>query len=129
MCSIIALRKTGNERLGSNYTVKFSKATMCREKKNGERGSIAGNHLRSEIRGLPNLRKERKTKPKAGAVRPQVAWRLAKDVLKLKKGEKRYVVLSCRILGNAGTLFEKARRETFRDRLWSFHAHVLVRRT
>ena len=28
-------------------------------------------------------------------------------------------------MGNAGTLFDKARREAFRDRLWSFYEYVL----
>ena len=52
------------------------------------------------------------------------AWELAKDVYKLKKEFKRYILLSCRSLGGAGTLFDKAGRETFHGRLWSFHAHV-----
>ena len=52
------------------------------------------------------------------------AWELAKDVQKLKKGVKRHILLSCRSLGNASTLFDEARREALRDRLWSFCAYV-----
>ena len=37
---------------------------------------------------------------------------LAKDVRKLKKGVKSYVLLSCRSLGNAGTLFDPRMRRT-----------------
>ena len=54
----------------------------------------------------------------------KAAWNLAKDVFKLKKGVTRYVLLSCRSLGNASTLFEQARRTTIRNRLWSFYAYV-----
>ena len=49
-------------------------------------------------------------------------WELAKDVYTLKKGVTRYALLSCRSLGNAGTLFNKTGRETYRDRLWSLYA-------
>ena len=40
------------------------------------------------------------------------AWELAKDVRKLKKGVKSYVLLSCRSLGNASTLFDPRMRRT-----------------
>ena len=41
-----------------------------------------------------------------------------------RRNRKIYVFLSCRSLCNARTLFEKGRKATFRDRLWSFCAYV-----
>ena len=56
-----------NEQLGSNHTVKFSKATMRRVKNRKRRvhrrESFKTATLGSEIHGLPKSRKERKTKP------------------------------------------------------------------
>ena len=59
------LREDG--KLGSNHTVKFSKATM-RRVKFGERWvhrreSFKRANLRSDIHGLPMSRNERKKKP------------------------------------------------------------------
>ena len=51
------------------------------------------------------------------------AWNLAKDVQQPHQGVNRYVLLSFRSLGDAGTLFDKSRGATIRGRLWSFFAY------
>ena len=94
------LREVG--KLGSNHTVKFSKGT-CATQKFGKRNvhrraSFKNANLRSEFRGLQNSRKVRQER-----CAHRGAWDLAS-----KKEAKRYVLLSCRSLGNASTLFEEA---------------------
>ena len=117
-----------NGKLGSNYTVKFSHDAS--RKITGKEGSIAGNHpkvrtseaksMGSKIRG----KNARRNPQKQERCTRRDAWNLAKVSLN-SKGSQRYVLLSClSVGGNAGTLFEKARRATIRNRLRSFYACV-----
>ena len=77
-----------NENLGSNCTAKFSKTTMrhakIRENKVHRGESFNNANLRREFHGLQNLRKERKTKPEARAMRPQRRMGPGKGCLKTR---------------------------------------------
>ena len=131
---MIAFRKSlfcGKNRLGSIYTVTPSSSPRprCVTQKFGEkrvlrRQSFKNATLTSEFWEVQNSRKERRTKPsgKSGAPAEQPGtWRRMSIG---SEGVTRYVKLSCRSLGDADTLFDKSRRATIRDRLWSFCAHV-----
>ena len=57
-------------------------------------------------------------------MRPQTGMELGETCLKTQKGGDKCVLLSCRSLGNGGTLFEKARRARIRNRLRSVNGHA-----
>ena len=59
--------------------------------------------------GSLKSRKERETNPQ-GAVRRRDAWELAKEGFLLRKESKGHILLSCRSLGNAGTLFRQSQK-------------------
>ena len=95
----------------------------------GKEGSIAGNHSKMRISGTSSVGskirgKNAKWNLQARAVRPQSSHELGKGCLQTQKGVTRYVLLSCRSLGNAGTLLDKPRRAKNRNRLSSFYAFV-----
>ena len=106
-----------------------SPRARCVTQNSGEKVSVAGNHsivrtsgeksVESKFRGR-NARRN----PETDSVRPQRRMGLDKGCLSTQKRRQRYVLLSCRSLANAGTIFEKARRATVRNRLRSVHAHA-----
>ena len=102
-----------NGKLGSNHTVKFSKATMRHVKKWEMKGSIAGKHSKVRTLGAKSMGsqirgKNARRNPETGAVRPQRRLKIGKGCSRTQRGVKRYVLLSCRSLGNASTHFDKA---------------------
>ena len=113
----------------SNYTVKFAKATMRRVTISEKERSIAGSHAKMCSSGANSVSSKIEERTQDESIKRERCARrdageLAKGCLQAQEQVKRYVLLSCRRLGNAGTLFEKARRATFRDRLWSFNEYV-----
>ena len=86
--------------------------------KEGKEGSIAGNHSKvrtpgpksmgSQIRG-----KNARRNPKTGAVRPQRRLGTDKGYLQIQKGGKRYILLSSRSLGAAGSSSTKPEERHF----------------
>ena len=68
--------------------------------------------------------KNARRNPETGAMRPQRRMGSGRGCLQTRKGWKRYVLLSCRSLGDARTLFDKSRRARIRNRLRSFNAHA-----
>ena len=136
--------------MGSNHSVKFSKTTMRhaknRERKDPSQGVMQKCVPQERIPWAPKFEERRQEEPfqQERCVRREAwdpakaaevglkqercarrdAWDLAKEVYKLTKRNQKIFLLSCRGLGSAGTLFDKARTETLRDRLWNFCAHV-----
>ena len=106
-----------NGKLGITLRSQVLEGQDASRKKFGKEGSIAGNHLKvrtsgaksigSQIRGK-NARRNCQT----GAMRPQRRLGTGKGCSQTERGVKRYVLLSCRSLGNAGTLFDPRIRRT-----------------
>ena len=122
----------GNLENREQITQASSPRPRCVTKKFGK-GSIAGSHAKKCTSGAnsvnSNIRgKNARQNPETGATRPQRRIGPGKDVYKLKK-EKRYILLSCRILGNAGTFFDKSRRARIRNRLRSVFAQAEQKRS
>ena len=96
-----------------------------REKKGPSQGIIqmCKPHERNPWAPTFEERTQDETSPK-GAVHPRRTLGNWQRMSKKPQKVKRHILLSYRSLGDAGTLFDKAGRETFRDRLWSFNAYV-----
>ena len=111
------LREIG--KLGSIHTVKFSRCTMRHVQNSGEKRV----HRRESCKNV-NRRKDARRNPQTRAMCPQRIMGLVERCLCPHKGGKRCVLLSCRSLRNASTLFAKARRPRNRDRFPSVDAHA-----
>ena len=124
----LRLRWKWTEKLGSSHTVEITKGTMCHAKFGRKsvrrRKSFNSSNIRREVRGVQISRKERKTKPWNRFGAPAETHGTWQRMSFNSKRRQRYVLLSCRSLANAGTIFEKARRATVRNRLRSVHAHA-----
>ena len=112
-----------NGKMGSNHTIKFSKANASRTYP-GKEGSTAGNQTKVRICGrhpwTPKFEERTEDETlKQGRCAHRNAWDSANDVYELKRRHKTHA-LPVPSSGNAGTFFDEDGRETFRDRLWSF---------
>ena len=132
VCPKIALRESpfcGNMGKWDRITQSSSRRPRCvPQKKIGKRrfhrrASFNNANFRNEFCGLQISRNPRKMKSsgKSGALAKQPGTWQRMPINNKKGGRKRYGLLSCRSLGNAGTLFDKARTARSRDRLWSMH--------
>ena len=113
------------EKLGSDHRSQVLQGHDASRKKFGKervhrRVSCKNVYLRANSVGSKLRGRNARRNPKTGSMRPQ---RHMGPVLYLKK-EAQETFYSCRSLGNAGTLFEKARRARIRDRLQSINAHA-----
>ena len=125
-----------DEKLGSNRTVKFSKTTMrytkFLERRVHRRESCKSVNLRSEFRGLQNLRKERKTKPWNKSDAPaekRGTWRIMSLGSKRRKKDTFYSPAEAWVMPTHPSKKQKARSSRIRGRLWSVCAHAGQQRT
>ena len=114
------LREVG--KLDSNHS-QVREGHDASRKNSGKEGSTAGNHSKVRTSGANSVGSKIRVEnarrnPESGAVRPQRRLGTGSGCLQTKKE------VSCRSLGNAGTLFEKARRARIRERFRSIDVHA-----
>ena len=121
------LREDG--KLGSNHTGKFSKTTMrpvkIREKKGQSQGIIHKCEPQERNPWTPKFDERTQDESKKRSVAPaETPGNWQRMFINSKKGVQKIRSTLLPKLGGAGTLVDKTGRKTFRDRLWSFYAHV-----
>ena len=111
-----------NEKMGSNCTVKFSKAAMRPAKIREQKGPSQEITQKFELAGAKSMGSqnnsitERKTNTSNKSGVPAETLGNWQRMFTNSRSGLKYFSLSSRSLGNAGALFDKSRRATF---LWS----------
>ena len=112
-----------DDRLGSNYTVRFSKTTM-RPAKNREKRCPSWwifQHCEPQER-VPWAPKFEERIPRQERCARKAAWNSEKDVDKSKRCLKKRLTLLPKF-GKCLQPLDKSRRATTRNRMWSFYAY------